>query len=496
MTEARPVRSRRDLARVVFRRRWGIVGLLAVAVGATGAGSYLSRWTYRSRAVLVACPSGGAAGREELAGFAAVQAGLLKSEETVARALMRLDGRGGGPVEAFLREQSGRVARCRRRVRIASGGRDAGCTLTVCVTWPEDRAAARRAGRDARELAAERAQAFAACLLAAGGAVSDAPPASAPSASRATGGGSAQADVRQALGELERCRQALAAAARRPAPPAPGPPDGEAEAAAEARRAAIDAEMAVKRARLKALEATVERAARADGDAPEPDTAVPAELLRASPSLRATVEAIARQRIELKDLRQRYTDAYGPVGRLKARLADALTDFRRELTAAVEQERERLEGELAGLGAARAAAGGAATRPARPARPARPGGPTEIPEHRRLQRALDRAVAALQRSRTRPAPSAASPPGAPMLRVVDAPSRPRADRPHRPVLWLNLAIAAGAGLLLALAGAFAADRHDHAVRGADDVERSAGVEVLASVPVLRRGAFRAERGGR
>jgi hypothetical protein len=72
-----------------------------------------------------------------------------------------------------------------------------------------------------------------------------------------------------------------------------------------------------------------------------------------------------------------------------------------------------------------------------------------------------------------------------LVRVIDAPSFPEPEEPRRPILWLNLLIAAGAGVVLSLVYAFAAETMDHSLKDVEHAERYLGTAVLASVPKVR-----------
>jgi len=72
-----------------------------------------------------------------------------------------------------------------------------------------------------------------------------------------------------------------------------------------------------------------------------------------------------------------------------------------------------------------------------------------------------------------------------LIQMLNAPARPDPDNPRRPILWLNLLLAAIGGLLLALVYAFLADHFDHSLKSNDVAERYVGVPVLASVPKFR-----------
>jgi succinoglycan biosynthesis transport protein ExoP len=77
-----------------------------------------------------------------------------------------------------------------------------------------------------------------------------------------------------------------------------------------------------------------------------------------------------------------------------------------------------------------------------------------------------------------------------LVTTIDAPSRPDPAEPRRPIIWLNMLIAAVSGLVLALVYAFLADHFDHSIKSIDGAERYLGTPVLASVPKLGRGIIR------
>lgn len=114
-------------------------------------------------------------------------------------------------------------------------------------------------------------------------------------------------------------------------------------------------------------------------------------------------------------------------------------------------------------------------------------------EYHQLQDAVNRAQsiydeAKREQIRAREARQAGPEPILPM--VVDGPNRPDPAEPHWPILWLNVLIAAVAGLVLALVYAFLSDHFDHTIKSIDDAERHVGAPVLASVPKLGWGIIR------
>jgi Mrp family chromosome partitioning ATPase len=112
-----------------------------------------------------------------------------------------------------------------------------------------------------------------------------------------------------------------------------------------------------------------------------------------------------------------------------------------------------------------------------------------------IERRRARRAAELTGLATAPATQGDRPPGrGVVISVLDPPSQPDPEAPRRPILWLNLLLAAGGGLLLALVYAFCADHFDHSIKSMDDAERHLSVPVVASVPKTG-GAIRRQEAG-
>ena len=73
-----------------------------------------------------------------------------------------------------------------------------------------------------------------------------------------------------------------------------------------------------------------------------------------------------------------------------------------------------------------------------------------------------------------------------LVSVLDPATRPDHTKPRRPFVLLNLLVAVGAAVVLALVVAFMSDHFDHRIKSIDDAEKYLGVPVLASVPRLGR----------
>ena len=80
--------------------------------------------------------------------------------------------------------------------------------------------------------------------------------------------------------------------------------------------------------------------------------------------------------------------------------------------------------------------------------------------------------------------------GAITIRVIDQAKLPDVKRPAFPKTVLYTLVAAGVGLLLAVAYAFLADYFDHTLRSIQQVERHLGVPVIGSISKYRRGLLR------
>lgn len=80
------------------------------------------------------------------------------------------------------------------------------------------------------------------------------------------------------------------------------------------------------------------------------------------------------------------------------------------------------------------------------------------------------------------------------VRVIDEATMPDAKKPRTPLVWVNLLVAAAAGVLLALVYAFLADHFDQSIKSIDDAERYLDAPVLASVPKLGGRIVRRGRG--
>jgi len=67
------------------------------------------------------------------------------------------------------------------------------------------------------------------------------------------------------------------------------------------------------------------------------------------------------------------------------------------------------------------------------------------------------------------------------IEKMDKASQPNPDRPAQPLTWIYTGIAAGVGLILAVALAFLGDHFDHTFRTIEDAERYTGLPVVGSV---------------
>ena len=512
--EGTTTRSLRELTQVLFSRLVGILVILVVVVVAVVAVTMMSRWSYRSRALLRARPlllqEGGASLRDRLSLFVVTQRELIMSDPVIASALMRMETADRQPtvlggqattrpsggqwyrdeqISEFSAAYAGELAAARGRIKVETpGGVDVTFTqmFTVIVDWPEERELAGRRNEDPREFACARAQEFANHLLVAyqarrakEGAESAAAAAEFLSRSVSDISGKNLTDARKALAEF------IVQELKGDVVLAENLLQGIGEVGAASVSTESLKEIIVFKARLKELQALDDSIATEFRKGVNAKVTVPGELLRSNPSLTAMLSGIATQRLKLNGLRQKYTDAYEEVRQLKSEMTQNITDLKDEVEGMIRQERAALTArlnetvtqmdlqkkhvqELAAM----------------------------IPQLKQLQSEMENAqkiydkvqvdTAAAQNAQALAATSVE-------VRVFSRPSRPAPDRPHRPVLWLNILVGVVSGLVLSMIYAFAADHLDHSVKGMDDVHRHVeGVNVLASIPKFRRSVIRAK----
>ncbi len=513
MAEARSSRSLRELTRALFSRLLGILLVLILVVAAALAATFLSRWEYRSRALLYVRPLAPAAGaeaaaplRDRLSLFVGTQQELICSDAVVAAALMKMDGRApdGEPapqgkerwykpetLERYAAENARRIAACLRRVRAETPGRPDATftqTLSVSVDWPEQsrpRAPWGRRRHESRRAAAQAAQRFARYLIGAYLARRAELEKTHADSSRAHLEDEADALARGQLDAAEReLTEILDEIRKLNADPVlvEDMLRGTGEARRQGLSTRLQADIDLRKARLRKLEALEKALGEQFAKGDTVRIVVHPELLAADASLRRLLDGVAALRMELHGLRQRFTDEYPTVKQTRAELAANVADLKQQLKlllagmqAAAKAELAHFETEMSKQQDILAAVA------------------ARIPEYRRRKALLDSARKAYGRWK---ADAVAAERAARLATrqvevwLAGGPSRPDPDAPHRPILWLNLLVGSAAAVILSLIYAFLCEHYDHSVKGMDDVERHVGLDVLASVPKFRRRMIR------
>jgi len=514
MATSYPTRTLRELARVIFARLVGIVVILVVVVAGVLAATAMSRWRYRSRALLLAHPApplgpleSAASLRDRLSLFVVTQRELIQSDYVLGSALMRLDGVPFGPgaivahdkkrwygvdaVRQFIAGNTERMARARRAVSVETpGGPDVTFTqaFSIVVDWDEDRSCITPPGDESRAQAAERAQAFAECVL-------------------------EGYLIRRASLEIERAKQSAEFAVSQATAAAKDSLDAAAkdlevfiakelkgdmllvqnmlggigEMGFQSLRTEFQGEINKVDARLAELAALRAQIPKVTAAAKTPNVVVPQSLLEANPYLGKSLESIANLRLQINNLAQKYQSDFKMLKESRAELEANIAGLLDELGLMITQEAAALTARKAKL---TAIVEGEKTQIAALA--------AKAAQYKRKKDDLDaaQAIYSKRREEALAAQSAQALASTPVdIIVVDSPTRPDAGSPHRPVFWLNMLISVLAGVVLALMYAFLADHFDHSVKSIDDVEDHVGVDVLASIPRLGRRILRAAPGG-
>lgn len=518
-----PDRTLREIVRVLASRFLGMAVIFVVVVAAAAVVTFLLPREYRSESQLLVRPTRAlnplqgesTSLRDEVQLFVATQREILLSDYVLASALMRLDGIPPGvapppadeatplytdtQVEAFIRENPERIHTVRReRVQVTVPGNTHVTftqTIRVIVDWPEQADHASGTGESIGERAARRAHEMNAHIV--------------------------DAYLRR-QGELERRRAERAAeflqtkalaAARAQLDAAsegmarfvseelggdllavismssdsvggfePGVAGLSREFTAEMHR--IDAELAETRALLD--EIRTGREVR-----PDDQVVIPDAILEANPSIRTIQERAVELNLKLANLRPRFTDAYREVVDLRAEL-DAV---RAELRAELDRQAHRLNQRMRTLQARRESI----ARNVREDRRRLDEVATQVALYQRLMndlRTAERIYETEQRKLVEASTARELASNPVLVNLLDDPSMPSPDSPRRPIVCLNLLIAAAAGAVLALVYAFLADHFDHTVKGIDDAERLFDLPVIASLPRFEQPIIRTREDAR
>jgi len=503
--------------------------VFALVVAAAGAATwYAPRW-YGSEVQLLAKPSHignpletPGAMRDEVVLYISTLRSIISSDNVLASALLRLAGsvkppelpEGGLPndpaalanwradvagwdktVKQYVTEHTEEINELRERVSVVTpGGPDATFTqtLTVKITWPEERELAGEIGRDARDLAAERAYLVAGHLVDAykfryaeleWRRATDATKFLAAKLLTA-----ARKDLDNTVAAYSKFVQDVAGAdiadMQQMAGRGGGFGAGKSTLATSYAQdmTGIQESIAGLESTRKALEAQL---AEDDPDA----MAIPDSIMASNPSVGTLKAHILSVKLRINALAPRYTEDYRELKNARAELVSAQTEFKSELT----KQLKRTQQELDVLQARRdkinesfdsdrkrlqnLALKTAEMRRLRAAQEA---------AQRRFDDEKDRVVSAATAEELSNVPI--------LLTVLGEASRPDPAKPQRPVVLLNMILAVAGGFILALIYAFSADHFDHSLKSIDAAERYLGLPVLASVPRFGRRMIHANGG--
>ncbi len=215
------------------------------------------------------------------------------------------------------------------------------------------------------------------------------------------------------------------------------------------------------------------------------DIAVPDEVMKANPALALLQTELTSLKLELNKLNPEYTGDYQDVAYLKQEIESGYNDMHAEML----KQKQRTGYSIDQAKTARADL--MKTKTSLLEKMAKLGKKTV--EYNRLRQDVAAAQTNYERENRQLLESirAAKLAKTPVLvSTLGDPGRPNPDDPRRPIVWLNLLLAAVAGLVLAFVYAFMADHFDHTIKGIDDAERYLGSPVLGSVPKLGRQIIR------
>ena len=515
-----PDRTLREIVRVLASRFLGMVVIFAVVVAAAAVVTLVLPREYRSESQLLVRPTRtlnplqgeSYSLRDEVQLFVATQREILLSDYVLAAALMRLDGVEPPPaapadeapplyaedqVEAFVRENAKRIRTLREnRVGVSVTG-DTDVTFTqpirVTVDWPEEPALAARLNDSPGDLAARRAHEMNAALLDAyllrQGELERRRAERAAEFLRTKALSAARAQLDEASQRMARfiseelggdLLTVISMSSDSVGGFEPGVAGLSREFTAEMHR--IDAELAETQALLEQIR---------DGRGGDEPVVVPDAIVEANPSIRTIQERAVELQLTLANLTPRFTDAYREVADAKAELRAVRAELRAEL----DRQAERLGQRMRVLQARRESiAGNVAADRERLDQVA-----AQVAVYQRLYndlRTAERIYEGEQRKLVEAATARELASNPVLVNLLDDPSMPSPDAPRRPIVWLNVLVAAFAGLVLALVYAFLADHFDHTVKGLDDAERHLDLPVIASLPKLPQPIIRTGEGAR
>jgi len=512
MSDGYASRTLRELLRIVASRFLGMVVILVVVIVAAAVVTVLAPKWYRSKVVLLASPTlanpleeQAAILKDRVSLFVVTQREIIKSDTVLASALMRLENRpetvsreswyGDAEIVEYIRGHRRLMERVRKRVKVITpGGPDATFTQTVTIrvdfSQPDETLMGKASGspeataRRSHDLANAIKEAYlmrytqlesrrtgdaAALLKQRSLAIAKANVDEADDAVSAFIESELQGDLLQVQNMIVGV----------------GAETGDASLATRFRGEInkIDESLAELGALKTIIQAELDKGRAGD-------LVVPDAVTAANPSVSKLQEQIVDTRLLLNALLPRYTEDYQEVRHARAELEATRSDLYDELVS----QRGRLGQEMAVLNARRA------TLKAKVAEDRRRVDKlaSKVAKYQRLQKDVQSAQAIYESEQRRVvgAVTAQQIAAKPILvSVLDEATWPDAQQARRPILWLNLLIAALSGLVLSFIYAFLGDYFDHSLKSMDVAERYLGVPVVASVPRLKGRFVRTRRGG-
>jgi len=511
MSDEYASRTLRELLRIIAGRFLGMIVILAVVIVASAVLTVLTPKWYRSEVVLLASPGlanpleeQAALLRDRVSLFVVTQREIIKSDTVLASALMRLENRpqslnaeswySDEEIADYIRSHRRLMERVRKRVKVITpGGPDATFTQTITIRvdfsqldealMSKGSASAEATARRAHDLADAIKEAYLMRYT--------------QLQTRRTGDAAAllkQRSLALAKANLDEAAEALSGFIEKELRGdllqvqnmivGVGAETGDASLATRFRGEInkIDERLA----EIGTLKTIIEKELK-KGRAG--DLIVPDAVTAANPSVGKLQEQILQAKLRLNGLLPRYTEDYQEVRQARAELEAARSDLYDELV----RQRGRLEQERAVLAARRA------TLEAKVAEDRKRVDELalKVAKYQRLQKDAQGAQAIYESEQRRVvgAMTVQQMAARPILvSVLDEATWPDAERARRPILWLNLLIAAVSGLVLSLVYAFLSDYFDHSLKSIDVAERYLGVPVVASVPRLKGRIVHIQRG--
>ena len=505
MAERYTGRTLREIVRVVASRFVGMAVIFIVVVGAAVVATRFQPRTYRSRVQLEATPSrvtnpleSRTTARDEML-FISKHREIILSDYVLASATMRLDGieiassftEADAQVRKWISENLQELAKVAKRVKVVTPGSATSYTQTfsIRVDWTEDRKKASEIGVDSRQFAANQANKMAGCVLEAY--LSRYKQLASQRAKAATKFISdkslvaAKAHIERATVTLERYISQnfkgddllqVVQMLNRGSGVETGPAKLGTISQAEINN--IDANLAELNAVSTVLDTEI-----AKKDVTK--IVVPDVVNTDNDSIKKLQTRLVDLKLQLTTLKTRYTDKYQSVRDVTNEILAVYGELHEELirhSTRVGQEVARLNSRRAKLDSI---AKGDRDSVARLA--------SKVGTYEKLSKDVSAAQIIYDREQERvvSADTAEQLAENPILvSILDEPSIPDPGKAHRPIVLLNILIAVGGGLVLAMIYAFMSDHFDHTIKSIDEAERYLGVAVLASVPKLGRKIIR------